>query len=340
VQVHGPVDFKDCFGLCWQIDGRSKLQWQNAIDDEGGGQQLLKVDSPDAAEPGDQFTVKLETLGKYRVVTWEKIVEEQDGELLAVKAAVPAQKYYVIGSVTGWVPREMTRSSAEPVTVFTCDVTLTMSSGSYVSDDFQIIVDEDMRRCIYPEVPTAMGGPAMGPDELGVGCTWQLQGNAGDTFKIVLEKSVRSGVMVSKVTWERTREYEGTLNNTDRYYVVGSWDGWLKPNEMEVSTHSARSRVLLRSLPEDGVESFMILQGGYSGMLTPSMVDAHPYTHHNVRGPSSQATRVYWTVGLHEKDQNLKGSKYNIVLELSERGRPLKVTWDRLTEVLLPGDDE
>merc|ERR1719265_2882079 len=63
VQVHGPVPQAECFGSCWQIDGRHKLQWS---DDEGGS--LVKVGGPDVGEPGEQYRVKLETNGKYRGV--------------------------------------------------------------------------------------------------------------------------------------------------------------------------------------------------------------------------------------------------------------------------------
>jgi hypothetical protein len=31
--VHGPVSQLECFGSCWQIDGRYKLQWQDAPSD-------------------------------------------------------------------------------------------------------------------------------------------------------------------------------------------------------------------------------------------------------------------------------------------------------------------
>jgi hypothetical protein len=301
------------------------LEWQEV----DGDTRLVKVDTAEAGEPGDQYKIMLETNGKYRVVTWEKVFDDQDGLAVAIKGFVPSSKYFLVGSITRWLSQEMDREDTERGTLFTCEVKLTS-----VIEDFQIVVNEDMRLALYPEEPGMMdAGPAQGPDELGNEHTWELAGRIGDTFKIVLERSVRSGVMVSKVSWEKTGEGPPVGDDVrDRFYVVGSWDLWQKP--LEMSAASERKYVLERRLPEEGSESFLILRGGYSGQTCPTTVDANPYCHHGIRGPSRYASGGYWTVGHHAGDENLRGHMYKIVLHVTGIGKPRKVTWERLSKSL------
>lgn len=325
VEVHGPDTKSDCFGSCWQIDGRYKLQWQdqpdNALTDGSDQGVLTKVGGPDAGAPGDQYKIKLETLGKYRVITWEKLVDEADGT--AIRSLVPEGRYSVIGSFTEWKAQEMKREDLENGARYVCEVKLTQPQDA---DEFQIVVDEDSRRILYPEFSGSGPGPCKGPDELGAGYTWKMQGTVGDLFRIVLERTVRSGVMVSTVKWENIG-HEVVETPTTSYYVIGDWDSWAKPLKM---TAEDDRFVLRRTLPASGTESFVILHdGSYSSVFSPSMSDANPYSFHVLRGPSP-ARGHYWTVGSHPTDEYLRGDPYEIVLKLSDGAtkRPKKVIWN------------
>lgn len=286
----------------------------------------MKIDGPDVGEPGDQYVIRIETLGKYRLVTWEKIVEASDETGLPGKGLEPL-KYSVIGSFTGWRPQEMSRGVCENGVVFSCEVQLL---SQHARSDFQIIVNDDMCRAVYPQRPFATAGPAMGPDELGAGCTWQLDAQIGETYKIALERKTLSGVMVSKVYWERIGIVEVAQPEPDRYYVVGSWDGWRTPIAMQPAGDCIY--VLERRLKRDSSESFQILFEGYSGLIHPSVDGANPHIHHVIHGPRQYGSACSWTVGAHPADQKLQEQMYRIILTLTPRGNPKSVTWERLVE--------
>lgn len=329
MQVHGPVSSSESFGNCWQIDGRSKLRWQDALgdatEDTGAGRTLVKFDGPDVGEPGDQYSIKIETLGKYRSVTWEKIVEQSDEVELPVKGLVPKVEYSVIGSFTGWEPHAMTRGVCENGTTFTYEV---QDTREHVNHEFQIIVNDDMRRAVYPQTRFAASGPAMGPDELGRGCTWQLKTQSDGSHRIVMERTLRSGVMVSKVYTEPIARSMEPKQKTDRYYVIGSWDGWRKPIAMLPASDGCHA--VTRRLPAEGSESFQVLLEGHAGLIVPSVDNATPYSYHSLWGPSQSGSHLCWTVGDHDADRFLKGCEYRIMLKLNSRGRPVAVTWQKL----------
>jgi len=324
------VPASDCFGSCWQIGGCNKLQWRDhdasAIEEQGSGAMyVVQGCGLDVGEPGDQYKVRLETLGKYRVVTWTKVVDDKNGPEIPIKAFVRPAKYSVIGSFTGWMHEEMSREESETGTLHVCNVKLTR-----VGDEFQIAVNENSHRAIHPESSGSGPGLALGPDELGLGRTWKLHGVPGDTFKIFLERLVQSDVMVTTVRWEKTGHEmipEVPLN----FYVVGDWDHWARPLIM---TPSNGGYVLQRTMPRQGSESFTILyEGSYSAQIHPSLPRANPYSRHVVGGPSSNAwgKGLHWTVGAHASDERLRGETYEIILELSGGGGvPLHaktVTW-------------
>jgi hypothetical protein len=141
-----------------------------------------------------------------------------------------------------------------------------------------------------------------------------------------MERTVRSGVMVSKVYWERIGIVKGAERKPARYYVVGSWDGWRKPIPMLPTGNS--THVITRHLPEEGSESFQILKEGYAGVLCPSIDNACPSIHHTIQGPMQQGSDfLSWTVGEHPADRHLKGCSYKIILAVTVRGTPKSVTW-------------
>jgi hypothetical protein len=329
VQVHGPVPESECFGSCWQIDGRYKFQWSAQTADavqQGGGSTgcFTKVGSPDVGKPGDQYKVKLETIGKYRTITWEKLVEDGDGEELAIKALVTSCRYGVIGTFTGWKLQDMSREETEAGVLHTCEVRL-----SYAGDEFQIVVNDDSRRTLYPEWSGSGPGFALGPDELAVGRTWKLGGVTGDIFRITLARTVSSDVMMTEVHWERI-SHDAAAALPVSYYVIGDWDHFARP--LMMTPRGSGTYTLQRAMPRDGNESFLILcEGSYSLQIHPSMAGASPHSYHTIRGPSPDAWKqgLCWTIGAHPMDEHLRGCSYEIHLEMSGMHviRPKKVTW-------------
>merc|ERR1712224_754675 len=107
---------------------------------------------------------------------------------------------------------------------------------------------------MYGSGPSA----AMGPDELGAGKAWRLQGVPGESFRIVLERRLESDIMMTMVHWIKTQEQIARPMPT-RYFVIGDWDHWTKPLLM---TERNGTHVLDRQMPLDGIENFLILCDG------------------------------------------------------------------------------
>merc|ERR1712059_211585 len=67
---------------------------------------------------------------------------------------------------------------------------------------FQIVVDENWKKALYPSKKDAGAGEAMakGPDSKGHGLNWQVSGRPGDVYEIVLDLTQED--KHKRVTWK------------------------------------------------------------------------------------------------------------------------------------------
>lgn len=194
--VLGPED--DAHGCNWMIDGRGELQlWE-----DGGEGSVRFADTLDVGRPGDQYRVRLRVAGKWRTVTWEKLQVPllEDG---ATIPAFPSGRYFVTGSWNDWGLDEMTRDLSRPGN-FHIDVKLSQDGS-----EFQIVRNRDWNQTLYPRDFTAKGDgntEVLGPDDMGGGLNWYIEGRPGHVVRIELERIVDVDTDVKKVSWQRLSE--------------------------------------------------------------------------------------------------------------------------------------
>mmetsp|Transcript_76190 Transcript_76190/g.132183 ORF Transcript_76190/g.132183 Transcript_76190/m.132183 type:complete len:1154 (+) Transcript_76190:100-3561(+) len=331
--VHGPAPESETFGSCWQIDGRYKMVpvWKSEEDENASDDQIVTAGSPvrmfkattnDQAEPGTIFEVRLEVTGKYRTVTWEKVTEETaEGELVPKKELVPVTTYSVMGTFNKWSLEEMTEDSATPG-LYYLDVTLN-SWGS----EFQVVVNGCLRLALYPD---ANGLTTEGPDELGIGRNFFIDGKAGNTFRIKLQREVHDETPSFTVWWDLTDGKVKPGDSLRGFFAIGSWDQFAKPIPLTFKSHPPRY-VFTRPYPDVGTESFQLLVGGERRFqVYPSKADATCYEYHVPRGPGGGGDGMYWIVGKHENDKILMGEDYEVTVWVNHKHSATKVSWSKV----------
>lgn len=226
--VLGPSDFSDCDtelgrSLCWCINGRTIVdpradrpeKTRNAGDKALTGKDASAEEKKgvywhgeDSSLVGHQFRVELAITGKYRMVTWHKVLAADGTPTIGT---VPVGTYQISASWGNWELDEMAPDSSE-VGTFHRDIRLPSGGG-----DFQIVRNRDCTQVFYPwtpHAPSAEDCNPMCPNEHGSGMYWFVSGNAGDMFRITFHRSVAkgssnnapeklSGVLMDKVSWEK-----------------------------------------------------------------------------------------------------------------------------------------
>jgi hypothetical protein len=299
----------------WFIDGRTSLE----VPTEDGGIETVTIESPDAAEPGDQYRVRLRISGKWRTVDWEKLDEEG-------KMAVPACTYQISGT---WNDGKVTAMSKDPDTpgLHTVEVTLPSNHGSM----FHIIRDEDWDQAIYPAWDGAdESAEVLGPEEP-VGHAWALQGKAGDVFRIEFQRFTDAdGKEVKKVNWKFLRNEPPSTAMKEQasrpqFFVSGSWDTGTQFHRMNFTGEYYQFYVVLGKGKK---ESFRVFDSGdWNRCFHPSVANANPHVQHELRGPATGSDGVTWTIGHHDGDLAEPGKKYEVRLFVDESMQPLKVDW-------------
>lgn len=342
-------------GNTWHIDGRTSWMFQG-----DGGAALEDGATPDASEGalatksdewvqvggvdrgviGAQYRIRLYVAGKYRMVDWERLsgaTEETD--LAAMKdnfASLPASVYHVSGEWNGWGIAAMTEvPSDDPTTSsFTAEVQLLRGGG-----EFQLMRNTDVHQILYPSSEFAgCEEPAdvNGPDDESEGCTWYLDGHAGDCFKIEFTRSRAECLDVKTVSWKRTEtkaltDEQHETANRPRYAVFGTWNGGTRLRELEwTGTHY---RVYIELGP-DVKESFQIVEElDWDRIWHPDKADASGNASYNIIGPSPSDGRsrgLNWTIG--KEGFEVAGEVYEVKVQIEGQGpyrRVSAVTWQR-----------
>lgn len=193
--------------------------------------------------------------------------------------------------------------------------------------EFQILRNRDWSQVIHPKTPKAkMIEPVAGPDDQGHGMNWFLHGQAGDAFRIELTRKGEFGMFEYGLKWERLLDERPSQTSMhQKFCIVGSWDNWETPKEMEFDGTCYKYTITLGLRNE---ESFQILLDGlWERTLHPDRANATPFVTHVLQGPNISAHGLNWTVG---RDGGLAGASYEIRLHLTKRGHPKNVDWIKL----------
>ncbi|CAE7447891.1 ppsD [Symbiodinium sp. CCMP2592] len=149
------------------------------------------------------------------------------------------------------------------------------------------------------------------------------------------ERQAEAGEDMMKVSWECVSTdapvpEELALLHLRRKYMVrlcfGSWSN----HSYKMAWQGSYFRLFLE-LNELAKVSFVIYEDGQtSRCLFPSVKDANPHETHELQGPGPATEGLFWTIGAHEKDQAVNGSRYELRLHLAEGGVPMSVDWVRV----------
>jgi len=207
--VLGPVP--DNEGACWMISGKPECVYVTydageevaegashvTSDDYGKKVAMYRMPTADTGKPGDQYRVHLHVKGKWRTVTWERLVPAiGEGPV----AAVPPQgRYYICGDWSDWDLEEMSQGSTPGA--FYMDIEMGMKSH-----EFTIVRNKDWNQMIYPLQPTSVGDgnvDVRGPDDLGEGHHWHITGERGSHVRVEFQRTVDDDSDIMKVTWRK-----------------------------------------------------------------------------------------------------------------------------------------
>jgi len=314
VPVLGPSRAAAAEG-CWRLGGRVPPGLPSG-DPADGALAVAGEASAEDWRPGDQYQVQVLTNGKYRTVTWNKIVTEG-------AVAPPSGRYFLAKRLSEWSFLEMQEDAAQPG-VYRAETQLLSRNST-----FSIVRNEDWRQMLYPARRYAAEGSAadvLGPDGYGRGFEWVLQGEPGDVFAVELQRSGGvGGPPAFAVSWRRVRhedlpQEEVRAAKQERFYAVGSWDGWIGRHRM---TWDGECYVFEVTVRESCPEQFQILaDGDWNRAWYPSQVGGAGGA---VIGPGL-GQELCWVIGMSEEEE--LGGRYIIRLHV-QNGRPSQVAWAR-----------
>lgn len=251
---------------CWLISGRPSFSLPG--EDEG--------------QPGSRYCVTF-TPGKVKRLTWDKM----EGEVANFQDTA---SYYITASSSCWEPLEM-QSDPSRQGVYTAEV---QKTGSPLL--FQILRNKDSMQRIYPDTDAQKNGnlfSTVAPvDELGVGRNWEVEGDVGDVFKIMLERNP-SDLRDICVSWEKVAN-RPVQEEPPRYFLVGTPNRWGDGETLEMTSSGSgyTCEVHIDSLPT----VFQILENNLEDRrLHPDSKDAGPGSG-EVIGPEPARRSLCWSI--------------------------------------------
>merc|ERR1712110_39933 len=102
-------------------------------------------------------------------------------------------EYYITGTWNEWAYSPL-MPDADANGIFSHRVQI----GELGSEEFQIVLEKEKSKLMYPHVPQAelYKGMLCGPDAYGVGMYWLIKGKVGQWYEIVLDLKCDSGFEV------------------------------------------------------------------------------------------------------------------------------------------------
>lgn len=251
--------------------------------------------------------------------------------------------FFLVASHDNWVPHEMLWHEAHQY--YHSNIEL----GDEGFTQFQIIVDGDEKRRLYPDSLEAYMGSNFsicGPDEGSKEHVWSIgkhqeeNGAKGHFYEVRLHMT--SLGKASTVSWVRLSSPSVSTIVAQRYWVRGSWDN-CAPHEMNWDPIRQCFHFNLR-VGESGEESFQIfVNNAWHQCLYPDEEEGCFYRH-PMCGPDSFGQDKKWVIGRHPLDAGSAGARYEVRLRITCTGSARDVDWvrlrsDKTPRVLFPEAD-
>jgi len=156
-------------------------------DDKGNGMNWQVC-----GKPGEDARVHLRAVRGRVSVT---LTSETEG-LKTWRSFHEERAYYIVGSFNGWNFSPMLLDEGIPGLYRMC-----LCIGDMSCEEFQVVIDEDWSRKLYPSVPNAESGGVFpqGPDDGGHGLNWLIFGKPGSEFVVVLDLNAEDRRQM--ITW-------------------------------------------------------------------------------------------------------------------------------------------
>lgn len=302
------------------ISTASEKIWIEGPDDQGRGRRWIIDGRDEHVHAGTLYAIHFWWGLDRKRISWEEVSPKD-----SVLALRYEHSYAVVGTWTSWTPHELTRNPDE-AGVWEC----TLRMGPSGEEEFQFVRDSDPQQSIYPARPrtSSLDVAVRGPDQLGKGKHWLIQGRMDEFYTIRLEvddggitvtTSHASGVRVwkSKDGWDR-----------HDYCVAGSWSNWIcemlnmDPQLPGFFKYRGQVGTDFSEEHQGFVEFFQVVVDEDMGQaLYPELPDTGP-GECIVHGPDGESQGRMWMA------RSLRpGAFFEIVLNLKAEDRRQIVTW-------------
>eukprot|EP00933_Yihiella_yeosuensis_P071844 TRINITY_DN80088_c0_g1_i1.p1 TRINITY_DN80088_c0_g1~~TRINITY_DN80088_c0_g1_i1.p1 ORF type:complete len:837 (+),score=113.13 TRINITY_DN80088_c0_g1_i1:127-2637(+) len=262
-------------------------------------------------------------------------------------------KYSIAGTFSGWEPQAMTWDTDQQCFNYV------VSIGDNQWEAFQILAGGSWDKVYYPSIKDANPSKiytVRGPDNQNKGLNWVIgqvsRGMFGADERVVPGMRYKVNLYVDRhgnaesVTWDlyallpTKSTSEMLLDGTKEepavpYSIAGTWNDW-QPRPM-VWDGTCFSYIV--RIGKNSWESFQFLQdSSWEKAIYPSVNNANPYMHYELRGPNNQNKGLNWTIGAvgfaaHRIGTGsfTTGTKVKVKLYVDSRGKPRHVGWDMYT---------
>jgi len=298
IWIFGPDEYDD--GRKWIIDGRDS------------GVPILT-----------RYLIRFRWGADRMFISWEEQVQAVN-----VHTAPYDHVYSVAGSWTSWKLSDMSREEADDGVWTTC-----LRIGVTGQEEFQFVRDRDWQQVVYPAKPktTQTSVPVRGPDDMGHGKNWVVQGSPGDVLKLSF-KIVDAVVTVSvhgdfgKKEWRSEQGW-----NRHQYFVAGSFTDWkcvlMEMDQKRPGVFTCRGTLPLTLNGPRGFEArFRILVDEDFNFAYHPMIGGARSGQSIAEGPDAKSREDNWLIS----SPFAAGEVFEISFDLTAIDRRQTVTWKLL----------
>lgn len=277
-------------------------------------------------KPGDKYRIRLHVRGKFMRLEWFKAKGVDAVPTLGQKKF--EHKYHIIGDHNYWLFKEM---QSKQKGLYTAEVQLLRTKSN-----FQIYRDADFDQGFYPADDEAATGctesdKVAGPNGLGHGRNFTIEGNVGDIYEVEFTRSVRKEqdkrAMSYKFIRHETVDFEERAK-THKYHIVGSWSDFRETRELKLDKDTGTWWQEV-TIGKSGTETFQILlHSNWLAAVHPNNNDATMSDDHELEGPDDGGSGKYWAIGIDPNDEVCPGDHVLVFMEM-DKGLPSRVHWKR-----------
>eukprot|EP00930_Biecheleria_cincta_P001004 TRINITY_DN10217_c1_g2_i1.p1 TRINITY_DN10217_c1_g2~~TRINITY_DN10217_c1_g2_i1.p1 ORF type:complete len:1354 (-),score=214.96 TRINITY_DN10217_c1_g2_i1:54-4115(-) len=277
-------------------------------------------------KPGDKYRIRLHVRGKFLRLEWFKAKGVDAVPTLGQKKF--EHKYHIIGDHSYWLFKEM---QSKQKGVYTAEVQLLRTRSN-----FQVYRDADFEQGFYPVDDDAAAGctesdQIIGPDGLGHGRNFSIEGKVGDIFEVEFTRIVRKEQEKRSLSFKflrhETVDFEERAK-THKYQIVGSWSDFQQTRDLKKDKETGTwwQEILIG---KTGTESFQILlHCNWLAAVHPNVNDATMSDDHELEGPDDGGSGKYWTIGIDPTDGVSPGDHVLVFME-TDKGLPSRVHWKK-----------